>query len=80
MIKSLTPLTDEEVQRSIPTDDEAGFGSLATERGEIRTNGWLLEKRLMARYPAGGVGRRACKSFLAGRLPSGPVREDNPEL
>jgi Ca-activated chloride channel family protein len=35
MITSLTFLTDDEVRRCLPADDEAGFGSLATERGHL---------------------------------------------
>jgi Ca-activated chloride channel family protein len=35
MTKSLTLLREEEVQRCVPADEEAGFGALATERGHL---------------------------------------------
>src|SRR5262245_27538747 len=35
MTQTLPLLTDDEVSRSVPADDEAGFGALSTSRGNL---------------------------------------------
>jgi Ca-activated chloride channel family protein len=60
MIESLAPLTDEEVQRRIPTDDEAGFGSLATERGHLP----LLAMDVQARIDGLFAQVDLCQTFV----------------
>jgi Ca-activated chloride channel family protein len=46
MTQSLSFLTDEQMKRSVPTDDEAGFGSLATERGHLPLQAMEVQVRI----------------------------------
>ena len=46
MIKPLPLLTDDQVHRSVPTDEESGFGSLATERGPLPLQAMDVQARI----------------------------------
>jgi Ca-activated chloride channel family protein len=46
MTNPLPILTDEEVRRCVPADDEAGFGSLATARGPLPLKAMAVEATL----------------------------------
>jgi Ca-activated chloride channel family protein len=46
MNQPLPLLTDDQVQQSVPNDDEAGFGSLATQRGHLPLQAMDIQVRI----------------------------------
>src|SRR5437868_4695055 len=50
MSNPLPFLTDEQVQASLPTDDDTGFGSLATERGHLPLVAMDVQARIDGRF------------------------------